>query len=187
MVLLANGNFGIGTASPSQKRDVAGNIKASGRGYTSGLSISTTQTAQRLDVNGGASINGDIDGYGMTSGDTLWTKDGKVYADTPRYSVVDYRYEKITQGMGRSVNSSRFTGMVVWTPVNNDDAAAVFLVAENSNSGNGSVARMVHQPDYYNSSNDIWYQWTNGKVYFKKRSMSSGHEDWYRVTIYGVN
>ena len=173
--ICCSGNMGAGTSTPSEKLEVVGNIKASGRVYTSGLSINTTQTAQRLEVNGGASINGDIDGYGMTSGDTLWTKDGKVYADTPRYSVVDYRYEKITQGMGRSVNSSRFTGMVVWTPVNNDDAAAVFLVAENSNSANGSVVRLVHQPDYYNSSRDLSYFWSNGKIYFKKNKMSSGH------------
>ena len=140
----------------------------------------------RLDSSG-LGVDGNIDGYGMTSGDTLWTKDGKVYADTPRYSVVDYRYEKITQGMGRSVTSSRFTGMVVWTPVNNDDAAAVFLIAENSNSGNGSVTRIRHQADYYNSGRDLSYFWSNGKIYFKKNNMSSGHEDWYRVTIYGVN
>ena len=118
-------------------------------GFNTGSTSSSLGTERmRLDSSG-LGVDGNIDGYGMTSGDTLWTKDGKVYADTPRYSVVDYRYEKIIQGMGRSVTSSRFTGMVVWTPVNNDDAAAVFFVAENSNSGNGSVVRMVHQTDYY--------------------------------------
>ena len=122
----------------------------------------------------------------MTSGDTLWTKDGKVYADTPRYSV-DYGYEKITQGLGRSVTSSRFTGMVVWTPVNNDDAAAVFIIAENSSSGDGSVIKIRHKTDYYSSSRDLDYFLSGGKIFFKKNNMSSGHVDWYRVTIYGVN
>ena len=46
---------------------------------------------------------------------------------------------------------------------------------------------MVHKADYYNSSRDLSYFWTNGRIYFKKNNMSSGHEDWYRVTIYGVN
>ena len=140
----------------------------------------------RLDSSG-LGVDGDIDGYGMTSGDSLWTKDGKVYADTPRYSVVDYRYEPITQGLGRSVTSSRFTGMVVWTPVNNDDAAAVFIIAENSSSGDGSVIKIRHKTDYYSSSRDLDYFWSGGKIFFKKNNMSSGHQDWYRVTIYGVN
>jgi hypothetical protein len=155
----SSGSLGLGTTSPSQKLDVVGNIK----------------------------VTGNIDGYGQTSGDSLWTRDGKVYADTSKKAVVDYRYEQIRQGWGRSVTSDRFTGMIVWTPVNNDDAAAVFFVAENSSSGNGSAYRMTHQPDYYNSSRDLDYYWSNGKIFFKKNNMSSGHIDYYRVTIYGVN
>ena len=92
--------------------------------------------------------------------------------------VLDGRYTSITMELG-CIGSG--------LPVNNDGAAAVFLIAENSNSGNGSVTRIRHQADYYNSGRDLSYFWSNGKIYFKKNNMSSGHEDWYRVTIYGVN
>jgi hypothetical protein len=58
--ILDNGNVGIGTASPSQKLDVAGNANVSGNGYVGGtLGLGTTSPTQQLDVRGNVRLGAD--------------------------------------------------------------------------------------------------------------------------------
>lgn len=66
-----NGNIGIGTASPTEKLDVSGNIHASGNVVADGtLQTSGTITAPALEISGDLEIGGDVipNGFTKTNG-----------------------------------------------------------------------------------------------------------------------
>jgi hypothetical protein len=61
MSLLANGNVGIGTTSPSQKLHVGGNAKVTGNAEVNGnLGIGITSPSQKLHVDGNAIVSGKL-------------------------------------------------------------------------------------------------------------------------------
>ena len=74
--------------------------------------------------------------------------------------------------------------MIVFSPVSNDHSAAVFHVAENSNSANGSITVTRRMGNYYDGGKYINYRWNGGYLEFHGRNMSS--YQYYRVTVFGT-
>jgi hypothetical protein len=68
-VMSSGGNFGIGTGTPSQKLEVAGNIKISGAGNALTFSDGSVMSSAAMGV-GGGTITGVTAGAGLTGGGT---------------------------------------------------------------------------------------------------------------------
>jgi len=106
----------------------------------------------------------------------------RVEAGANRFSIVSYTSQSLGQGIYRRFLPQRFSGMVIFSPFSNDHAAAVFLVANNSNAVDGVVSRIVSQGDYYSTNTTILSRWSDGYLEFTK-SFPGSHS--YNITIIG--
>ena len=123
---------------------------------------------------------------------------GTVRADT---FIADYEFK--TQDAGvvkhggvlamdrytwRRVVPQRWSGYIVWTPLQNDRSALAMRVVMNSNAGNGSRDWRI-QTDYYDSNQYIESRWNGGWLEFRKAGTNSGlgfQTHYYHVTMYGA-
>ena len=140
---------------------------------TGDVGINNDNPEEKLHVSGNIKASGFVEADYVNTDTVRWGGSG--YAS--------YKYEGFLSSTYKRLVGQRFCGMVVFSPVSNDDSGAVFHVAENSNSGNGSIVTTRRMTNYYNSGIYINYRWSGGYLEFYGRNMSS--YQYYRISIFG--
>jgi hypothetical protein len=137
------------------------------------VGVGNASPTEKLHVSGNIKVSGHVEAPVIYTNGLYWG--GSNY--------VTYTYEGFLSSTYKRLAGQRFSGMIVFTPVSNDHSAAVFTVAQNSASGNGSIAGTNRMINYYNGGQYINYRWNGGWLELFGQGMS-GYQ-YYRISIIG--
>lgn len=151
---------------------------------TPGAGSSHGGPAHEWRINNGYVMELDGDGLKMQTGKRFECDTIRTTLSSSRQVYCKNEYHQMSQGVYKRVVGSRFTGLIIWTALDNDKSSAVFHVAENSNAVSGTITVTRRMTDYYSGSIYIDYRWNGGYLEFHRQGTTS--YSGYYVTVIGA-